>query len=1164
MNETGKNNALPGTGLQAIHANRLEDLRQLVIWMLRRQPLAPLQAETFLVQSNGIAQWLRLALAELPDVSDESRGGLGVAAVTDFLLPSRFVWQAYRAVLGPQAVPESSPFDKSRLLWRLYAMLPELCRGSPFEPLARFLDGTEPEQRRFQLAERLADLFDQYQVFRADWLAAWEQGEDCLITANGARQALESEQLWQPALWRRLLNSVGEGASSSGRAQVHERFMQAVQDAATERPAGLPSRLVVFGVSSMPRQTLEVLAALGRWCQVLLCVHNPCEFYWADIISDRELLRARRKRGRQRPGMPDQLELEQMHQHAHPLLAAWGKQGRDYIRLLDEFDDPQNYRAGFEQAGQRIDLFDAPSQAHLLAQIQTDILQLRPISEIREAVRSIDPDRDSSLRFHSAHSPLREVEVLHDQLLAAFSADEDLRPRDVIVMVPDINQYAASIEAVFGRYDPDDDRHIPFTISDQGQRHHVPVVVALEALMGLPESRLGVSEVMTLLEVPAVRERFGLAEVDLGVLLRWIRGANIRWGLDAGQRAALDLPEGLSANTWLFGLERMLLGYCMGQEPAWRGVEPYPEVAGLSAGLAGRLAEFIQRLRQAFASLKEPGTPQEWVARLQWLDEQMLAELNGHDALAWERLLQTVDAWFEACQEAGMAEQRLPINIVRECWLEGLDEGGLSQRFLAGKVNFATLMPMRAIPFRHVCLLGMNDGDYPRSRPAPDFDLMANQYRPGDRSRREDDRYLFLEALLSARDCLNISWVGRNVADNSACPPSVLVAQLRDHLDAGWQLAGRGRQASLAAELTLEHPLQPFSPRYFPTEPQPDAQPSKLFTYDREWRAAHDGSQAASLGFRLAPVEADQRPDLSALVRLFKSPPEAFYRQRLGVYFSDDSQSADDVEAFAFDGLRQWQLREELIKSALVDSDDQAGLGQRLDQAREQLAGRGDLGLGALREIQWQALTRPLPEMHRRYRDVCEQATSASDLTLIWTCPGQLEPPVVLEANLGGLWRSGGQMLRVSLSPSRGASDKAGKHIRLERMGEAWLSHLLAHACGHRLRSSVVFADHSVSLLPLEPEDAAHWLADWVAAWFEAMRAPPPVTAQVASAWFKAGNSHHDCMAAAAKIHQEQLARDAGYLRRVWPQFDPDDDALGRWVERLYQPLFDAIDAGDS
>ena len=1161
MSENGQNNALPGTGLQAIHANRLEDLRQLVVWMLRRQPLAPLQAETFLVQSNGIAQWLRLALAELPDATDELRGGLGVAAVTDFFLPSRFVWQAYRAVLGPEAVPQSSPFDKSHLLWRLYALLPEVCQAPPFEPLARFLDGPEPEQRCFQLAERLADLFDQYQVFRADWLAAWEQGEDSLITANGARQALAPEQCWQPALWRRLLESVGDGASASGRAQVHERFMQAVNNAHGERPAGLPSRLVVFGVSSMPRQTLEVLAALGRWCQVLLCVHNPCEFYWADIISDRELLRARRKRGRQRPGMPDQLEMEQMHLHAHPLLAAWGKQGRDYIRLLDEFDDPQCYRGGFESAGQRIDLFDAPAETHLLGQIQSDIQQLRPISEIREQSRTIDPKQDASLRFHSAHSPLREVEILHDQLLAAFNADASLRPRDVIVMVPDINQYAASIEAVFGRYDPDDVRHIPFTISDQGQRHHVPVVVALEALLGLPESRLGVSEVMTLLEVPAVRERFGLAEADLGVLLRWIRGANIRWGLDAQQRAALDLPDGMSANTWLFGLERMLLGYCMGEASAWRGVEPYAEVAGLSAGLAGRLAEFVQRLRQAFVQLAEPGTPSEWVARLQWLDEQMLAELDGHDALAWERLLQTVDAWFEACQEAGMAEQALPINIVRECWLEGLDEGGLSQRFLAGKVNFATLMPMRAIPFRHVCLLGLNDGDYPRSRPAPDFDLMADQYRPGDRSRREDDRYLFLEALLSARDRLSISWVGRSVADNSACPPSVLVAQLRDHLDAGWQVAGRDDQPSLAAELTLEHPLQPFSPRYFPTGQTADVSPGRLFTYDREWRAAHDGSQARALAVRLAAVDVDQRPDLTALVRFFKSPPEAFYRQRLGVHFGDDSDNADDVEPFGFDGLRQWQLREELIHSALLASDDPAGLSQRLEQARGHLAGRGDLGLGALRDIQWQALTRPLPEMHQRYCSVRGQATPASDLALSWTCPGQLEPPVVLEANLGGLWRRGGQLLRLSLSPSKGGS---GRQIRLERLGEAWLSHLLAHACGHRLRSSVVFADCSVSLLPLEPEDAAHCLAEWVAAWFEAMQEPLPVTAVVASAWFRGEKGKHGPMAEAAKTHQQQLAQDAGYLRRAWPQFDPDDETLGRWIERLYRPLHDAIDEGDA
>ncbi|HBC35837.1 MAG TPA: exodeoxyribonuclease V subunit gamma, partial [Marinobacter adhaerens] len=215
---------------------------------------------------------------------------------------------------------------------------------------------------------------------------------------------------------------------------------------------------------------LEALYVLSRFSQVVLCVHNPCQFYWADIISDRELLTAERKRGRTHPALSAIEDPDQLHQHANPLLAAWGKQGRDYIRLLDEFDNPDQYRGSFQTPDQKIDIFSDhgnPEAPRLLHQLQNDIHNLTPLREIRQQQRQLDVQQDHSLAFHQAHSPQREVEILHDQLLAAFNVDPTLRPRDVIVMVPDINVYAPHIQAVFGRYQPGRKRHIPFTISDQ-------------------------------------------------------------------------------------------------------------------------------------------------------------------------------------------------------------------------------------------------------------------------------------------------------------------------------------------------------------------------------------------------------------------------------------------------------------------------------------------------------------------------------------------------------------------------------------------------------------------------------------------------------------------------------------------------------------------------
>src|SRR5690554_3277225 len=367
-------------GLMLVHGNRAEALRDVLVAWMRHQPLAPLEDEVVLVQSNGIAQWLRLALA------DEREGGCGIAAAMRFDLPSRFLWRAYRAVLGRDAVPEISPFDESRLVWRLMRLLPGLLADPAYLPLARFLVDDTDARKRFQLARRLADLFDQYQVYRADWLAAWAAGEDTICDPRGRATLLPDDQRWQAALWRALRTDLLAAgvAETGGRAVVHEAFMEAAGRADRTRPAGVPRRLLVFGLSSLPRQSLEVLAALSRWSQVLMCIHNPCEHYWADIVPDKDLLRTAHRRQQRRLGSPPVLTEDLVWSHAHPLLAAWGKQGRDFIGLLDEHDSDAS-RAGylpqFAAIEQRIDLFSSPGQGSMLQQLQDDILQLRPLHE---------------------------------------------------------------------------------------------------------------------------------------------------------------------------------------------------------------------------------------------------------------------------------------------------------------------------------------------------------------------------------------------------------------------------------------------------------------------------------------------------------------------------------------------------------------------------------------------------------------------------------------------------------------------------------------------------------------------------------------------------------------------------------------------------------------
>lgn len=1154
------------SGFMAVHGNRLEDLRDLTVEWLKGYPLAPLENEVILVQSNGIAQWLKLALAA--DVAEEG-GGCGIAAALDVQLPGRFLWQAYRSVLGEEQVAAQSPFDKTLLSWRLMRLLPQLMTQAAFEPLQRFLHDDQDLRKRYQLAERLADLLDQYQVYRADWLEDWGAGLDQLRDARGELKPLDTSQRWQPALWRMVLDDIRAQAGGDSRAVIHERFLKQAK-ALKHRPVGLPRRIVVFGISSLPRQALQVLAECARFSQVLLCVHNPCMHHWADIVEHRELLRQRRSRQARKPGMPALLAEEELHQHAHPLLAAWGKQGRDYIGLLDEFDQPESYRAAFD----RIDLFQSSGEDRLLNQLQDDICELRPLQESRDKWRPVDPRRDASIRFHLAHSPQREVEILHDQLLHCFSADASLRPRDVIVMVPNIDAYAPHIRAVFGQFEGEDRRHIPFTLSDQSQRRQDPLLIALECLLSLPQQRFSVSELLDLLDVPAVRKRFGVKEEDLPTLRRWIEGAGVRWGLHAEQRQSLELPQGLEQNSWYFGLRRMLLGYAVGSGDEWQGIEPFDEVGGLEAALVGPLCALIDALESFWQELrkeKSDRSPQGWAERLDRMLERFFRPAGKRDALTLTQLKETLEHWERACADAGLCES-LPLTVVRESLLASLDSGGLAQRFLAGAVNFCTLMPMRAIPFRIVCLLGMNDGDYPRAQSPLDFDLMARDYRPGDRSRREDDRYLLLEALLSARERLHVSWVGRSIRDNSERPPSVLIGQLRDHLAAGWRLVGEPAEEEdagkkLVQALTLEHPLQPFSRAYFQGAPQ-------LFTYSREWRAMHPArrekprpqnelqkKKPEPQQEKLAALKLEAPLTLATLAAFLRNPVEAFFNQRLKVYFDEASDSSKDLEPFKLNGLDDWQLKDRLMRAGLQAPNEQAAQ-TLVNAAAHRLERAGLLPLGSFAELQRQELAHPIIKLlsaHRRLLDAYPN---------LLTEPSPLRynaRELVLEDWLGGLCSGAAGEGLVHLQPSTLYKDGKPKFRHLLR---PWLAHLASHACGLRLTSYIVGPDKVVTLPPLAKEAACDWLEQLIEAWQQGMCEPLPIACEAAFAWLDRVDKGEDAARRAARsAYEGDGHRSHGelgystYLRRAWPDADAlfKDGQFGRWVEQLYRPLFETV-----
>ncbi|MCZ2498751.1 exodeoxyribonuclease V subunit gamma [Xylophilus sp. Kf1] len=1131
------------TGLLVLHSNRAEWLGEAVFEWIARHPLQPLEEEVFLVQSNGVAEWLKMTLADHQ----------GVCAAARVELPGRFLWRAYRQVLGRDAVPAQSVLDRLSMTWRLMALLPDVAGRPGFEPLARFLaDGDMG--RRLQLAERLADLYDQYQVYRSDWLAAWEAGDDRLPSPGTAGTPLAADQCWQSGLWRELLATLDDAGRAAIRSRLHGRFVAALQSGQpTARPVA--RRVVLFGMTHVPMQTLEALAALSTRAQVVLAIPNPSQYHWADIIDGRELLRLARRRQPLRQGRElADVPLQDMHAHGHPLLAAWGRQSRDFVRQLDAFDDAETARQRF--SGTKIDLFTDEPGSSLLQQVHAAIRDLEPLPAER---RPPVPRADRSIVFHVAHSTQREVEILHDQLLALLAAPADgappLQPRDIVVMVPDIAGFAPAIRSVFGQYRRGDARFVPFDIADLQERGNNPLLVALEWLLRLPQQRCRASEVRDLLDVPAVAGRFDLDAADLPRLAQWMDGAGIRWGLDAVQREDLGLGACGEQNTWMFGLRRMLLGFAGGAGAMpFDGIEPYAEVGGLEAALAGSLADLLTVLTDWWREAGTAAAPAAWGERLRALAARVFEPSGERERLTLSAALDALRDWLEACDTAGF-DQPVPLSVVREAWLAGIDAPNLERRFRAGGVTFCTLLPMRAIPFEVVCLLGMNDGDFPRRADRSDFDLMGlpGQRRPGDRSRRDDDRQLMLEALLSARRVLYVSWVGRSVRNNSEQPPSVLVSQLRDYLRAVWG-------DTVLPERTTEHPLQPFSRRYF--------EAGELFTHAREWRAAFVPAEAdagdaaaAATGLAKAPqAQAAPRLTVAMLAQFLRNPVRQFFQQRLAVVFTQEDEASPDDEPFALDGLEDFGL---------------------LAQVTGELSGRDATGPESLAQSVQDTLARtrragrlPMAEIGRRAE--IRLVESAVPMLSQWQAVQRDHPRAAEKAPLrygtAGLevddWLDGlrldargeGEPAWLQLVASRLCSPGERPVLRPDKLLGAWVRSLVAAACGVVAHGVLVGRDATVTIAPMAQADARARLDDLLAAWRAGMAAPLPVACLTALA---ALSGDHAEATYEGDGHFMSAEADEACLARVYPDFEAltADGSFDTWAGLLYRPVLEWMDA---
>ncbi|UWX58526.1 exodeoxyribonuclease V subunit gamma [Chlorobaculum sp. MV4-Y] len=849
--------------LEIYTGNRLETLVSAFGEMAAATPLAsPFEREWIVVQSRGMQRWLSMRLA----------AQFGVWAGAEYPFPNALIQRLFEWLELAEKT-DGERFSKETISWGLMRLLPGLLERDSFAPLRAYLDGDRDGLKLFQLCSRIGDTFDQYTLFRPDMLAAWEAGgEDVVLD-------------WQPELWRALV------AESSGkhRGQLQAEFLRKARTA--QLPDDFPKRISLFGVSYMPPFHVKMLQALAARIPVNLFLLSPTQEFWTDIVSRRRLFRMSESE-------------RSLSMEGNPLLASLGKSGREFAELLLDVGEVED----------EYDLYDDPGTATLLRALQSDMLNLR--GDGTEERHPAPEASDRSVQVYSCHNPLREVEVLHDNLLDLLDSLPGLEPRDIVVMTPDIETYAPYIATVFGA-SGDGEQRLPHSIADRRMLDEGGVAPAMLKLLELYGSRHTAPALFDLLSSSPVSRRFRLDEEELDSVRRWIEETRIRWGMDERSRSSLGLPP-FRENSWRAGLERLLLGYAMPDEgQLFDGVLPF-EVAS-DAETLGKLVDFIDAVDQLSKRFSCPRPLGEWREHFLWMLENFIeADADSERELAHVKAeIDSLTALAEHSRFDGDVSAQVMI-----VWLRGrLEQFEMGLGFMTGGITFCAMLPMRSIPFRVVAMIGMSDGAFPRQERPPGFDLLAREPRKGDRSVRGDDRYLFLESILSARDVLYLSYVGQSMKDNSELPPSVLVSELLDAIERGFDFP-EGENA--ASRLVVQHRLQGFSPVYFTPG-------SGFFSYSADnFRALAGRNSLAARAFIEEPLDAlsdDERTiTLDDLARFFANPAAYFLERRLGLKPSSAAEPLGEREPFEAVGLERYEMRQELLEAVLERGDGRAML----------------------------------------------------------------------------------------------------------------------------------------------------------------------------------------------------------------------------------------------
>ncbi len=1068
-NATGKQLSLlmdqPDAAFRVHASHRLETLAKRLAEEMSRNPAEPLEPERLVVPDALLGQWLRLELAS----------HLGVAAHLRVEQPAQFAWAAMRE--GVAELTGESVYGPPHLRWRIFERLKNWTGD---DEIARYLEDGD-SRKRFELADQLAVAYDRCRVYRPDAIRAWQQGQ-----GSG----------WHARLWREL-------APAAPGAEHWVDAIDRYRDRLEQRPraTGTRQRVSFFHPATLSPTYVEVLRLAARVMDVHLYLLSPSRDFWS------------------RPPGAGDIE-------SNELLEAWGQSARDLRALIG---------AGTGSAGSAAERHaDVDARPTCLASVQRHILEDDPQAPAAADART---GPDDSIQIHVCHSPTREVEVLHDRLLGLFDTHADIQPADVLVLTPDLDTYAPLVEAVFESAD-----RIGVSIGRRRLKEGAALAAFLD-LLELPGSRYAANDVLAPLLAESVRVRFGITDTGLATIRGAVAMARIRWGRDGEHRTELDVPASPNHN-WRRGLDRLLLGYAMHEDEtlvdgiAPSGLDHWGQHTGAADyELFGRFRRYCDLAFALNDWTHAEHDASGWLERLQYevLEGFFTSDYRAGPEAVREvntvsRLLSEFD---EECKRAG-AGGGIPFHVLRDVLNDMAEKAARSAPRLDDGIAVADLASGQVFPARVICAVGMNDRAFPRRPRPPQFDFQADLFegearQPGDRDRRNEDRFAFLEALLAARRHFVLTYTGRDLQEDRPIPPSAVVSELAEYLeqlspDAENDEEERDRWAT-------RHPLQPFSPKYF----EPGS--TELFSYSESMRNAAEalrtsGQEPSRFAGELA-AELREEPvelELEDLVRFAVSPSQDFLRKRLDILLDVREDDVASDEPLDLNALEAWQLKSDL--AGIDEQDDDRTIG--LAAARGLLPPR-NLGLVQHRQsaAQVAALMGELRPF-QRHREA---------------------PPHGVEVAFGN----------VRLVGAVGQFDQGKNELLFWRIGRlrakdriaVWLR-LLALIAGRQepATAHLVGGRDQVECLALqgpEPDDARSLLGDWVEVWRESRGKPLPLFASTSWAWLAKGKE-----GARNEWTKTPWSEGNDARHRLIFGDDPVRDDFERLAERLLRPLREA------